>query len=133
MKRRWTCLLAWMAALLLLGGCHKEPTAFEVNSGRMVGVWEITAYTVGGVAQELNGQQIRYTYRADGTGEKTLNGERECVLTYTYDGEHLYTTVSYPDAVPFLRNDLCTATADALTIYSYDEDSSTVMTRVADE
>ena len=130
MKRRLFLFLLTAALLFLFVGCEKEPNAFEINSGRMVGKWQVTAYTLKGVEQDLAGCQVQFTYLADGTGKKTVDGEPECDLTYTYDGEHLYTTAAYPNGAVLVKNDLCSATADTLTVYSYDEDSTMVLTRI---
>ena len=121
------------ALLLLLVGCEKEPTAFDLNRGRMVGRWQVTAYTLKGKKQEIGESRVQFTYLADGTGTKTVDGELECDFTYTYDGEHLYTSAAYPNGAVLVKNDICTATADTLTVYSYDEDSTMVLTRLAEE
>ena len=80
---------------------------------------------------DFTDEDVIFTYNADGTGKKTVAGKVEYTLTYSYDGEHLYTTAAYPDTGKVqLRNDLCTATADTLTVFSYDENATVTLVRV---
>ena len=110
-----------LALLLMLVGCGEKDDAFAQNKARMVGTWRMTAYADG------DGNTYDFT---DGTGEKPVAGAVEYTFTYSYDGKHLYTTAAYPDTGRVqMRNDLCTATDDTLTVFSYDENATITLVR----
>ena len=131
MKRKWLlpvfCLFA-----LLFAGCEKQPDAFDQSRSRMVGSWQMDTYTAAdGATRTFWEDAVVFVYNADGTGKKTVGGTLEYTLTYSYDGKELYTTAAYPSTGKVqLRHDLCTATADTLTIYSYDEKATIVLRRI---
>ena len=123
------CLTLFFA---LLVGCGEKNDAFAQNKARMVGTWQMTDYVdEAGKTYDFTDRQVIFTYNADGTGNKTVAGAVEYTLTFSYDGEHLYTTAAYPDTGKVqLRNDLCTATEETLTVYSYDEKATITLCRV---
>ena len=132
MSRRLAAAAALcLVLLMMLVGCGEKEDAFAQNKARMVGTWRMTAYTDGdGNTYDFTDRAVLFTYNADGTGEKTVAGAVEYTLTYSYDGEHLYTTAAYPDTGRVqMRNDLCTATADTLTVFSYDENATITLVR----
>lgn len=132
MSRRIAALCLSLLLLFSFIGCGEKNDAFEQNKARMVGTWQMTAYLdENGTAHDFTDRQVLFTYNADGTGSKTVAGETEYTLTYSYDGEHLYTTAAYPDTGKVqLRNDLCTADGDTLTVFSYDENATITLCRV---
>lgn len=132
MSRRLLAALAALFLLLLVGCGDKSDDAFAQNRVRLVGTWRMTAYVdESGKTYDFTDEDVIFTYNADGTGKKTVAGEVEYTPTYSYDGEHLYTTAAYPDTGKVqLRNDLCTATADTLTVFSYDENATVTLVRV---
>lgn len=132
MSRRLFAALAALFLLLLVGCGDKSDDAFAQNRDRLVGTWRMTAYAdESGKTYDFTDEDVIFTYNADGTGKKTVAGKVEYTLTYSYDGEQLYTTAAYPDTGKVqLRNDLCTATADTLTVFSYDENATVTLVRV---
>lgn len=132
MSRRLLAALAALFLLLLVGCGDKSDDAFAQNRDRLVGTWRMTAYAdESGKTYDFTDEDVIFTYNADGTGKKTVAGEEEYTLTYSYDGKHLYTTAAYPDTGKVqLRNDLCTATADTLPVFSYDENATVTLVRV---
>lgn len=130
--KRLRLLLPVICLLLFAAGCSKEPTAFDIHTPDMVGEWQMTTYTEkNGTVHDFREQDVRFLYSTDGTGKKTVAGKLEYTLTYSYDGEHLYTTAAYPSTGQAqLMNDLCTIKGDTMTVHSYDEDATIVLQRL---
>ncbi len=83
-----------------------------------------------GEQYDFTDKQVVFTYRADGTGTKTVAGETEYEFTYSYDGENLYTTAAYPNGKVGLMHDLTTVQGDTVTTYSYDEKATITLKKV---
>ncbi len=116
-----------VAILLLFAGCGKQPAPdeFHENSKLMVGSWHMTTYTqFNGQEYDFSDEDVIFTYRADGTGEKTVKKEVEYTFTFSYDGEHLYTTAAYPNGKVNLMKDICVIDGDKLSVVSYDEQAT---------
>jgi len=131
-------ILCGLLCLLLLGGCAKMPeTDFSQNSPLLIGTWRLIDYTPDeGVEVEWAkdnivwaDEDILFTYRADGTGEKTVKGTVEYTFTYSYDGQYLYTTASYPNGQTNLMKDITTVNGDTVTTRSYDEKATVILVR----
>lgn len=115
-------VLALLCICLLLGGCKATTKAVKENSPLLIGVWQMTAYVQdAGESYDFTDKNVLFTYLADGTGVKTVDGELEYNFTYSYDGENLYTTAAYPNGRIGVMHDLSTVQGDTLTTYSYDE------------
>jgi hypothetical protein len=125
MKRLVAFALCFM---LLCAGCgEKNPAAteFHENSKLMVGTWHMTEYTqFNGQQYDFSEEQVLFTYRADGTGEKTVKSQVEYTFTFSYDGEHLYTTAAYPNGRVNLMKDVCKIDGEKMSVVSYDEQAT---------
>ncbi len=132
MKKVLKILLPLIGILLLFCGCiDKKPPEFVENSPLLIGTWQMTTYvTDAGESYDFTENNVLFTYKADGSGNKTVDGEEEYIFTYTYDGESLYTTAAYPNGRVSVMHDLSTVVGDTLTTYSYDEKATITLKKV---
>lgn len=132
MKTIRTLLFPLICIVLLLCGCDQKPQEFVENSPLLIGTWQMTAYVQDeGDSYDFTDNNVIFTYNADGTGNKTVDGVEEYIFTYTYDGENLYTTAAYPDGKIGVMHDLTTVNGDTVTTYSYDEQATITLKKVA--